>query len=262
LISSPQLPQTEDRAASGAGISIVSLNLLYGKPLQATAPVTDFVYAGMFYNADSGLNLTQFRGYDPIAGRWLSRDPIGEATDRAGNLYAYVGGIPISRRDALGLQEEELFEREIDEEREELREENREEYRRQTEGMTSPPSRTAFTTEDDPNASYVPLAEGEQTACYGPFHRLGDSEDIINEIVNSGTLMGRPLRNYQAGGFPYAKAYNGPLREGAKGFEFTTPLAPAPGYQQTGNALWGEREGATINGEWASIPVTVTKTQP
>lgn len=50
----------------------------YGNALQATAPLTDFNYAGMFYNADSGLYLTQFRAYDPVAGRWLSRDPVGE----------------------------------------------------------------------------------------------------------------------------------------------------------------------------------------
>ena len=30
----------------------------YGLPLQVTAPITDFVYGGMFYNADSGLYLT------------------------------------------------------------------------------------------------------------------------------------------------------------------------------------------------------------
>lgn len=51
----------------------------YGNALQATAPLTDFGYAGRFTNADSGLYLTQFRAYDPVAGRWLSRDPIGEA---------------------------------------------------------------------------------------------------------------------------------------------------------------------------------------
>jgi RHS repeat-associated protein len=32
----------------------------------------------MFYDADSGLYLTQYRAYDPLSGRWLSRDPIGE----------------------------------------------------------------------------------------------------------------------------------------------------------------------------------------
>ena len=51
----------------------------YGNALQGTAPLTDFNYAGMFYNADSGLYLTQYRAYDPVSGRWLSRDPLGEA---------------------------------------------------------------------------------------------------------------------------------------------------------------------------------------
>ncbi|MBN9085260.1 MAG: hypothetical protein J0J01_00010, partial [Reyranella sp.] len=75
----------------------------YGAPLQATAPTTDFVYAGMFFNADSGLYLTNYRAFDPFAGRWLSRDPLGEPTDPYANLYAYVGGNPIARKDPSGL---------------------------------------------------------------------------------------------------------------------------------------------------------------
>jgi RHS repeat-associated protein len=74
----------------------------YGNPLQATAPVTDFVYAGMFYNADSGLYLTQYRAYNPGIGRWLSRDPFGESSDPAANLYRYVDGNPISLADPNG----------------------------------------------------------------------------------------------------------------------------------------------------------------
>ncbi len=58
----------------------------YGNPLQSTAPFTDFNYAGMFYNADSGLYLTQYRAYDPVVGRWLSRDPIGEPSVQSGFL--------------------------------------------------------------------------------------------------------------------------------------------------------------------------------
>ena len=54
----------------------------YGNALQGTAPLTDFNYAGMFYNADSGLYLTQYRAYDPVSGRWLSRDPIEETNDQ------------------------------------------------------------------------------------------------------------------------------------------------------------------------------------
>jgi len=75
----------------------------YGNALQATAPLTDFNYAGMFYNSDSGLYLTQFRIYDPVASRWLSRDPLGEGGDPAANLYAYVQGNPVSYVDRLGL---------------------------------------------------------------------------------------------------------------------------------------------------------------
>jgi RHS repeat-associated protein len=76
----------------------------YGSALQSTGPLTDFNYAGMFFNADSGLYLTQYRAYDPVAGRWLSRDPLGEQSDVVANLYRYVGGNPVSFQDLSGLQ--------------------------------------------------------------------------------------------------------------------------------------------------------------
>jgi RHS repeat-associated protein len=62
----------------------------YGNALQGTAPLTDFNYAGMFYNADSGLYLTQYRVYDPVSGRWLSRDPLGEVSDIADSTTSTV----------------------------------------------------------------------------------------------------------------------------------------------------------------------------
>ncbi|WP_157775823.1 hypothetical protein [Hartmannibacter diazotrophicus] len=40
----------------------------YGNPLQATAPLADFGYAGMFGSPESGLNLTWYRAYDPASG--------------------------------------------------------------------------------------------------------------------------------------------------------------------------------------------------
>jgi RHS repeat-associated protein len=91
----------------------------YGNPLQTPAggPLTDFRYAGMFYHADSGLYLTQYRAYDPRTARWLSRDPVVERTAltnarsgvprpplmSAANLYAYVGNNPVNNIDPLGL---------------------------------------------------------------------------------------------------------------------------------------------------------------
>ena len=43
---------------------------------------------GHYFHAASSLDLTHYRAYDPNNGRWLSRDPIGEAGGL--NLYAYV----------------------------------------------------------------------------------------------------------------------------------------------------------------------------
>ena len=74
----------------------------YGVALQGTAPLTDFGFAGMFWHADSGLYLTQYRAYDATLGRWLSRDPLGEGADPGGNLYAYVGGQPTRYVDPRG----------------------------------------------------------------------------------------------------------------------------------------------------------------
>ncbi|GDY15023.1 hypothetical protein LBMAG53_39010 [Planctomycetota bacterium] len=58
-------------------------------------------YTGHFHHAASGLVLTWYRAYDPVVGRWLSRDPIGESGGM--NLYGYVGNSPISLIDPLGL---------------------------------------------------------------------------------------------------------------------------------------------------------------
>jgi len=43
-----------------------------------------------------------FGYYDPVQGRWLSRDPEGESGGF--NLYAYCGNDPVNRSDYLGMQ--------------------------------------------------------------------------------------------------------------------------------------------------------------
>jgi RHS repeat-associated protein len=73
----------------------------YGSLLTGPAPTTDFGFAGLFNHQPSGLNLTLYRAYDPVAGRWLSRDPIGE--DSVGNLYPYASLNPVNLTDPLGL---------------------------------------------------------------------------------------------------------------------------------------------------------------
>ncbi|MCU0796264.1 MAG: hypothetical protein MUF31_10050 [Akkermansiaceae bacterium] len=52
---------------------------------------------------ESGLYYYGYRYYDPVTGRWPSRDPIGE---KGGvNLYAFVGNNGLSRFDILGLED-------------------------------------------------------------------------------------------------------------------------------------------------------------
>ncbi len=61
----------------------------------------DFGYTGHYEHSQSGLTLSLHRPYSSNLGRWLTRDPIGEAGGT--NLYAYVSDSPITWTDPLGL---------------------------------------------------------------------------------------------------------------------------------------------------------------
>ena len=51
-------------------------------------------------DAETGLYYYGYRYYDPVTGRWPSRDPIGE---RGGvNLYGFVTNVPVGKIDLLG----------------------------------------------------------------------------------------------------------------------------------------------------------------
>jgi len=54
----------------------------YGASRAQSGSLTpDRGYAGMWRHAPTGLYLTHYRAYSPAYGRWLTRDPIGEAGD-------------------------------------------------------------------------------------------------------------------------------------------------------------------------------------
>ncbi|HEY2106109.1 MAG TPA: RHS repeat-associated core domain-containing protein [Candidatus Binataceae bacterium] len=62
---------------------------------------SDFGFAGLFHESQSGLDLALYRAYDSSLARWLNRDPIGE--NGGVNLYAYVFNDPFGFVDPLGL---------------------------------------------------------------------------------------------------------------------------------------------------------------
>jgi RHS repeat-associated protein len=74
----------------------------YGNLVAAEGPAADvcsYRFAGMFYQAEAGLNSAVKR--DEINGVWLSRDPIAE--QGGVNLYPYCAGDPVNATDAIGL---------------------------------------------------------------------------------------------------------------------------------------------------------------
>jgi RHS repeat-associated protein len=87
---------------SGGGVVAQYDYDAYGNRLVVRGKMdADFGYTGDYYHAPSGLNLALYRAYNPALGRWISRDPIGEAGGI--NLYGYVGNDPTNRLDPLGL---------------------------------------------------------------------------------------------------------------------------------------------------------------
>jgi len=60
-------------------------------------------FTGHDTQVETGLVFTLYRAYDPEFGRWLSRDPIGEAGGI--NLYGYVSNNPAFSFDPYGLAE-------------------------------------------------------------------------------------------------------------------------------------------------------------
>ena len=75
----------------------------FGEPLAESGEVDacPFRWQTKWYDAESQHYYFGYRHYDPRFGRWLSRDPLGEAGGF--NLYAYCGNDPVNRHDPLGL---------------------------------------------------------------------------------------------------------------------------------------------------------------
>lgn len=85
----------------------------FGVPSSTT--VSGYAYTGREYDSETGLYYYRARYYDPMVGRFISRDPLGffdgpnryAYVDSVGkpqtNLYAYTDNNPINFTDPLGL---------------------------------------------------------------------------------------------------------------------------------------------------------------
>jgi RHS repeat-associated protein len=76
----------------------------FGETLTAKGPHAQdnsYRFSTKPLDTDTGLYYYGYRYYDPVTGRWPSRDPIGE--NGGLNLYAFVGNDPIGDVDVLGL---------------------------------------------------------------------------------------------------------------------------------------------------------------
>jgi RHS repeat-associated protein len=76
----------------------------YGEDLvlnDAYMPDIPFGYQTKYQDRETGLYYFGYRYYDPNHGRFINRDPMGEAGGL--NLYGYCSGDPINKSDYLGL---------------------------------------------------------------------------------------------------------------------------------------------------------------
>lgn len=98
-----QIGSVRDAVAVQNGARVASYDYEpYGNPSQTAGRIgTDFRFAHLQYEPNSGLYLSNSRAYDPHTGRWLSRDHLNE---RGGpNLYSYVGAQVLTSFDPLGV---------------------------------------------------------------------------------------------------------------------------------------------------------------
>jgi len=77
---------------------------LFGRFIRATGPMATtnpIRFSTKYQDNETGFNYYGYRFYNPVTGRWLSRDPIGERSGR--NLYGFVYNNAVNRFDKLGL---------------------------------------------------------------------------------------------------------------------------------------------------------------
>jgi RHS repeat-associated protein len=102
------------RMDSSAGLAQLRPEFLYdydafGKEIRSTALIAGsnpdsypFHFSTKYTDGETGLVYYGYRFYDPVNGRWLGRDPIGEVGGE--NLYGMMGNDVVNGFDVLGNQ--------------------------------------------------------------------------------------------------------------------------------------------------------------
>ena len=78
----------------------------FGEVVRASGPMAGqnpFQFSTKYTDQETGLNYYGYRYYNPSTGRWISRDPIGEAGGM--NVYDFVRNHPLYAIDDTGRQE-------------------------------------------------------------------------------------------------------------------------------------------------------------
>jgi RHS repeat-associated protein len=76
----------------------------FGREIRSSGPAADKIpihFSSKFTDMETGLNYYGYRYYDPVNGRWLGRDPIGE--EGGVNLFGSVENNALRSIDILGL---------------------------------------------------------------------------------------------------------------------------------------------------------------
>ena len=93
-------PQVVTNAAQVVVWSAQNLPFTRNVTVSSSAPL-NIGFPGQYYDQETGLWNNGFRDYDAALGRYVESDPLGL---KGGiNIYAYVGGNPLSNVDPLGL---------------------------------------------------------------------------------------------------------------------------------------------------------------
>ena len=94
---------TEMFDSTGANVAHYEYDA-FGQTINSSGSLKDeftFRFSTKYFDDETGLYYYGFRYYNPVTGRWLNRDPIGEHGGL--NLYGFVGNNGVSWFDYLGM---------------------------------------------------------------------------------------------------------------------------------------------------------------